>query len=714
MSELPIGETGATGQQGVPGKSAFQDWQERNPDGSWEDFLESLKGEPGDPGPRGLDSTEPGPPGANGLSAYQVWQIDNPGGSRAAFYAAIRGATGATGPRGRPGGLSTASATVQQSTSWGVTTEVVDGNLGLTFQVPPGAVPWPRGQLTSGSINNLRLEADQGRYIIPTATAAQAVTGLLVATTGVVEVGWIRGTNVSTSAAYQRFTTPDGVEYHRNVNSDLGSWSAWEIRGGDSGGGGSVELEGIARVDIILCAGQSNMSGRGTPFDAELDPTHPRVFQYGAKVRTLRLASVPLDMHDDNGSAGLSPATVFGRQWAEAAGETTAVLLNPAAHGGTGFDSGDWNWADASGQWSLSAAMFAQMNEAISAAGTKWPGASIGVRAMIWHQGENTSGLSLSAYAAALDGLFARVRTATSDSDLPIVLGELSPDRTGTHPTTSESVIADTPARVARTAVAHAEPNLSRDGDLSHFGREGVTLLGERMFAAMPAALANATGVLQMPPPRVWAWRDGDTVRIEWDAPLCRATSFLVETSSDDGVNWAPLDTGGTQLGRRATVTNAARAAAMTHVRVTTSTPSATARPTVPVAVPPISSEGNESGSGTPVQDSGWVNLALASGAAWVAGTGLAAGWRRIGNVTYLRGEVYGGLFGSANTAFTLPPEACPARRVAFAVHRPGTGTGWAKLVVQTNGQCYFIEMSGTMPTASPGFTIDVAFWLND
>lgn len=101
MSEppLPIGETGPAGAKGDPGPSVYDLWLAANPGGTLEQFFESLKGAPGEPGPPGLDSTAEGDQGPTGPSLYDLWLEDNPGGTRAQFFEAMRGEPGPPGPR---------------------------------------------------------------------------------------------------------------------------------------------------------------------------------------------------------------------------------------------------------------------------------------------------------------------------------------------------------------------------------------------------------------------------------------------------------------------------------------------------------------------------------------------------------------------------------------------------------------------------------------
>ena len=405
----------------------------------------------------------------------------------------------------------------------------------------------------------LRLETHDGTYRVASSAIADGVSGLPLARAGELTVRWIRGVNASTSVSVQTYITDQGEEFTRYSGT---SWSPWR--------GGSGEAGDVSQVDVVLAIGQSNMSGRGTPSGAGLDFENPLVWQYGSKARTLRPAEVPLDMHDS--ATGLSPATVFAEEWVREAGPSTVCLLIPAAHGGTGFHTSPWNWGDASGAESLLEAALDQAAEGIAAASAQWPGAAVTMRAVLWHQGENTGGATEAEHTADLDTLISRIRAVYAD--VPFILGELSPDTTaGVAGSSSGMTHQKTPGRVERTALAHTPPNASREGDLLHLGRWGVETLGKRMFEQYPVAVANRAGEVVMPPPVVRTSPTG----IEWDAPLCRATGYTVQ-HSPDGDSWSSA--GVTVLGRRATLP-----AAASWARVATVGPSATSRYTHPVPV---------------------------------------------------------------------------------------------------------------------------------
>lgn len=460
----------------------------------------------------------------------------------------------------------------------------------LSTSVEPREVP------DGTDLRTLRLAEHQGRWKYGGATGAESIEGLPPVNRSALgftlDVEHFRGTNAATSRVMHHLSLSDGTFWYSSTSAPGSAWTDWVQVG--SGGGTVIDAQ-VTAVDVFLALGQSNMSGRGSPFgEIYGDVPDGRIWEYGSKVRTLRVASVPLDMHDENSSARLSPATSFARSWVRHVPPGTIALVVGGAHGGTGFTGAGstWNWAEESGEWSLLAEAMSQTTEAIAAAQAQWPGATVRVRAVLWHQGENDGSMAVAANAAALDQLIGRIRAVYPD--VPFILGEMSPDRPGGVAGTNPGLVhQDTPARVPGTALAHTPPDGSRDGDLSHLGRTSVEVLGQRMHDLMPAARANTTGMLQMPPPRVWAWRDGALTRAEWDPPLCRALGYVVESSTDNGSTWS--DTGVTVTGRRAIIARTG----VTHVRVATR--AATSAPGTNLAPNP----GFESGTGNVSAGSG-------------------------------------------------------------------------------------------------------------
>ncbi|MEK3886533.1 hypothetical protein [Bacillus sp. FSL K6-3431] len=71
---LPIGG-GGTGEQGPPGPSAYEIAVENGFSGSEQEWLDSLKGNKGDPGGRGPTGSD-GPPGQNAEPQFTPEQVD--------------------------------------------------------------------------------------------------------------------------------------------------------------------------------------------------------------------------------------------------------------------------------------------------------------------------------------------------------------------------------------------------------------------------------------------------------------------------------------------------------------------------------------------------------------------------------------------------------------------------------------------------------------
>lgn len=256
--------------------------------------------------------------------------------------------------------------------------------------------------------------------------------------------------------------------------------------------------------DVILLAGQSNMSGRGTAYSAATDPAHPMIFQYKGKIPnkgTIIAAAEPLDMVDT--PSGIGPGFQFARWYvAQGLNRGRKVLLVPAAQGGTPLTrvTGP-TWKPSSAGLYTNA--ITQANGAIAAeAGSR-------IVAVLWLQGETDGDLAATgaAYQTEFDALIAGFRSSiTGASGVPFIIGQMVPEylSTGTR-TEINAVHAGAPARLARVAFAPS-PLASNLGDGNHFNAAGARLIGQGMFAAfervavglpavpLSAAVAAATG----------------------------------------------------------------------------------------------------------------------------------------------------------------------------------------------------------------------------
>jgi len=272
----------------------------------------------------------------------------------------------------------------------------------------------------------------------------------------------------------------------RSTRDTVGGWNDWELV--QTNGGKVTELH------VFLAAGQSNMSGRGAPSGGSRDPENQRILQYGATRRTLENATVPLDMHDT--ASGLSPATAFARAYLKKQPSNVGVLIIPAAHGNTGFTSSTstltWTPNVATDPaLDLSALAVQQTLDGIAAA--KAAGYTVSLEGILWHQGENNTSMSTTTYAAALDNLIAYFRAQLSNSKLPFVLGQMSPEGITNNPGRENVDAAHqaTPSRVAYTGFAPSTRGGHNSGDATHLSRIGVEFLGRTYVEALVEATVN-------------------------------------------------------------------------------------------------------------------------------------------------------------------------------------------------------------------------------
>lgn len=308
----------------------------------------------------------------------------------------------------------------------------------------------------------------------------------------------------------------------------------------------------ITKVHVILGTGQSNMSGRGLPISADMDPLDDRIFQYGANASEITQATVPLDSVD--AAYGLSPLTVIAREYAKRLPPGEVILLIPAARGGSAIGypdsesgSGIWNVAYTGSSVDLYSRAKTQVTNALAAAAEKWPGATIYKAGMFWHQGESNATFTAANYAARFDEIVAGMRTHMGAPNLPVVVGGMVPEWVAVTPG-AENVQAahiDTPKRLVRTGYAYGPANGGGNVNLSttdviHFHREGVEELGRRMLLAWDRSLRNLNPTVPHAPLEVSATVNGSALTIKWSQPMTRYTAFIVE-KQENGGSWTPI-----------------------------------------------------------------------------------------------------------------------------------------------------------------------------
>lgn len=303
----------------------------------------------------------------------------------------------------------------------------------------------------------------------------------------------------------------------------------------------AAKIEADSGLDLWLLLGQSNMSGRGTAFDARLDPTDSRVLQFGASgtyAGVISQAVEPLAMVDT--PSGIGPGLGAARWIAPYLKGGRRILLIPGAKGGTPFRGASspagWTWKiDRSDVTNLYAAAIAQTKAALAAAG---PGSRIA--GVLWVQGEtdgdnNTSGPN---YQADFDALIDGLRTTFALPNLPFVVGQMVPDylATGTR-TAIDAVHAATPTRKAHTAFAHGLP-MSNNADGNHYDAPGQRFLARSMAQA---ARALSTGVAVTAPGAPTGLVAGsptsNSVALRWD-PQPDSIGYVIQRRPAGGGSW--------------------------------------------------------------------------------------------------------------------------------------------------------------------------------
>lgn len=249
--------------------------------------------------------------------------------------------------------------------------------------------------------------------------------------------------------------------------------------------------------DIILLAGQSNMSGRGT-YNAGIDTTDANVYQYGCysgagTYRTIFAGSDPLTMPDTVAAPnGVGPGMFFAKQYSLS--RNRKVLLVPFARGGTSVVTGSTTWSPYGSDDTDYLGAVEQANLAITAAIAAFPGSSF--KGICWLQGEGDgeNSVSQATYQAALAALIAKFRAnITGASSAWFVMGQMVPEaiafRAG-YPAidAAHTALGTNYPLTTKVAIGSGYDN----GDQLHYNAAGARLMGTTMANAVSTAIANA------------------------------------------------------------------------------------------------------------------------------------------------------------------------------------------------------------------------------
>jgi hypothetical protein len=307
---------------------------------------------------------------------------------------------------------------------------------------------------------------------------------------------------------------------------------------------GAVASGGSSDIgyDIIILAGQSNMSGQGLAFNlTNYDPIDPRIFQYGDSgvyAKLISMAIEPLAYPDS--APGMGPGLVFARWYAHSIPVNRRILLVPCAYFGTGFgQDNNYTWLPGdTAVANLFNNMISQTQAALAAAG---PNSRI--VAACWLQGETDGddNVAGSVYQANLDLLITTLRSELNLPNLPFVVGQMVPDylSTGTRAQIN-AVHINTPANQLYCGFGYG-PSGMNNGDGNHYNAPGQRVVGLSMFRAYQMALVNAPYTAPVPVTGLTLVQSGTTVNMTWNRPICRITNYLTQYSLNGGVTWTTL-----------------------------------------------------------------------------------------------------------------------------------------------------------------------------
>jgi len=298
--------------------------------------------------------------------------------------------------------------------------------------------------------------------------------------------------------------------------------------------------------DLILLWGQSNMSGRGTPYDTtRYDPSDPRIQQWGASgtyAGVISQAIEPLAMLDV--PSGIGPGLVFARWYLHSSPVNRRVLLVPSALGGTQLSTASatgWRRGVAGG---LYAQAVAQAQAALAAAGT-----NARIAAILWIQGETDgdNGISGATHQTDLDALITGARTDLGLPSLPFVMGQMVPEylATGTRAAVN-TVHLGTPGRNTRCRIAAGVYGQNL-GDGNHYNAVAQRVMGRSMFDAYQRVL---TGASDPTPPAVPGQVTGlatssvgaTALTLTWSA-LSGAGAYNLQQKTTAGSTWVSIAT---------------------------------------------------------------------------------------------------------------------------------------------------------------------------
>jgi hypothetical protein len=238
-------------------------------------------------------------------------------------------------------------------------------------------------------------------------------------------------------------------------------------------------------LQLFLLAGQSNMAGRGIVEPEDRIP-HPRVWVLDRQEHWIAAVD---PLHFDKPIAGVGPGRSFGIALADA--EPGAQIgLVPVAVGGSPISA--WEPGAVHSQTGSK-----PYDDAIRRIRTAKAAGEF--KAVLWHQGENDSGLSATPdYETRLTTLIRRLRAEVNDPGVPVLIGQLG-RFTDAPWSDSRTKIDDVHRRLARelrNVGFVSSDGLLHKGDRVHFDSASARELGRRYAAAYRTMTRKASGGL--------------------------------------------------------------------------------------------------------------------------------------------------------------------------------------------------------------------------
>ncbi|GAA2230308.1 hypothetical protein N1031_06975 [Herbiconiux moechotypicola] len=299
----------------------------------------------------------------------------------------------------------------------------------------------------------------------------------------------------------------------------------------------------------VVVVGQSLGSNNSFPTSAVLDTPHPRVYQVGSKVRTLRVATSPMDFHDN--STGISPLFLWAKKRILEVQPTEVVEFYPTSQGGAGWASansaGTYDPAYSGPYPNLYTQALTQISDGAALAASAFPGAAVlsNTIVVVTGQADASAGVSEATHAAMQETVIAGLRAALGDASAAVVFVGMVPEWIEASPTAREPIqraILSAPARISRSSVVKLTRNAYDTIDplypLIHMDREGAQYVADRLTDARERAVFNDTSLSLNPPAGLSARLIGTALTATVTPSKGPATEYVFELSTNAGTSW--------------------------------------------------------------------------------------------------------------------------------------------------------------------------------